>query len=56
MVFEMPDAGEVTITNISNENVDIRSQWGWLAHLDLRVKDPAGVIGLCTLIRDQTQT
>jgi hypothetical protein len=42
MSWETPDAAEVTITNISNANVDIRSPLGWVAHLDLRVKDPNG--------------
>ena len=40
--LEEPDAAEVTITNISNVDVDIRSPMGSWAHLDLRVKDPAG--------------
>ena len=40
--WDTPDKAEVTITNISNANVDIGSQLGWEEHLDLRVKDPTG--------------
>ncbi|WP_020474881.1 hypothetical protein [Zavarzinella formosa] len=41
--FDAPDAADVTITNISDEDVDIGSDFGPRLHLDLRVKDPAGV-------------
>jgi hypothetical protein len=42
ITWDSPDTAEVTITNISNANVDIGSPMGWIAHLDLRVKDPTG--------------
>jgi|GEM_PF-5767978 len=42
MTRDVPDAAEVTITNISQTEVDIGSKWGPQAFLDLRVKDPSG--------------
>ncbi len=37
-----PDAGEVVVTNLSTETIDIKSFHGPVGHLDLRVKDPKG--------------
>jgi hypothetical protein len=39
---DIPDTAIVTITNISDADVDIGSHYGPYAYLDLRVKDPAG--------------
>lgn len=37
-----PDAGEVVVTNLSTETIDIKSFHGPKGHLDVRVKDPKG--------------
>ena len=40
--WTQPDAGEVVVTNLSTEPIDIKSFHGPVGHLDLRVKDPKG--------------
>src|SRR5579883_2304416 len=39
MTRDVPDAAEVTITNISQTEVDIGSKWGPQAFLDLRSEE-----------------
>ncbi len=41
---EDPQAAEITITNISDAEVDIGSNFGPLGFFDLKVKDPAGAV------------